>query len=154
MIACFWHASQPKLPADFASSEGASEEILTILGRNLPRMTRFCCQKRRRKLFERSGHRSKTFRRVKDSARVYVGHWKSQIQQKLQRQRTGSRRVAFWHASNQDIPVPIASAEGVSGENWMVLRVEFGRKHTIYSQTQSKDTCASLCVCEWENRMG
>ena len=44
MIACFWHASQPKPSADFASAEGASEEILTILARDFPRMTRFAAK--------------------------------------------------------------------------------------------------------------
>ena len=71
MIACFWRASQPKLPAVFASADGASEEILTTLRTQFAQYDPLCYQKRRRKLFERSAHRSKTLRRVKGSARVY-----------------------------------------------------------------------------------
>ena len=44
MIACFWHASQPKPHANFASAEGASEEILTILARNFPQNDPLCYQ--------------------------------------------------------------------------------------------------------------
>ena len=98
MIACLWHASQPKLPAGFASADGASEEILTTLRTQFAQNDPLCYQKRRRKLFERSAHRSKTLRRVKGSARVYIGHWKSQIQQKLQRQHTDSHEALLFGA--------------------------------------------------------